>query len=332
MARNKKPNPYYQGPVSDHFDGTRFFIPGGANPGNLRDLLKWQFREKRHKWPKNYPSPHHGAKPEQRVEGDRLSVTMIGHASLLIQVCGLNILTDPVWSQRVSPVQFAGPKRVNPPGVHLEELPPIDIILVTHNHYDHMDAATLKLLSRRHDPLIVTPLGNDTIMQKFLPRGRFETMDWGESIDTHGIRIHAEPCHHWSARGTNDRRMALWAAFVFETPAGKIFHVGDTGFHDGSHYRAIAEKHGELRLAILPIGAYEPRWFMKGQHQSPEEAVAGLKLCGAKTAIGHHWGTFQLTNEAIHHPVDHLAQALEKEGINSNQFRALLPGENLDVP
>lgn len=332
MADKKSGNPYYQGPVSDHFDGTRFFVPGGVVPGGFANLLKWQFGEKRHKWPKHFPSPFHGNIPETRVDGDRLAVTMIGHASLLIQVAGLNILTDPVWSKRVSPVQFAGPKRVNPPGINFEDLPPIDIVLVTHNHYDHMDASTLRKLARKHDPLIVTPLGNETIMKKFAPKARFATMDWNDVLDTHGLRIHAETSHHWSARGIGDRRMALWAAFVVETPAGKIYHIGDTGFHDGSHYRAIAEKHGKLRLAILPIGAYEPRWFMKGQHQNPEEAVEGFKLCGTEYAVGHHWGTFQLTNEAIQHPEIHLKDALDKNDINYERFKALRPGEVREIP
>ncbi|MCO6188118.1 MBL fold metallo-hydrolase [Rhizobium sp. L1K21] len=332
MAAKKPDNPYYQGPVSDHFDGMRFFVPGGEAPGNLASLLKWQFREKRHKWPKSYPSPFHGTVPEPRVEGSRMVVTMIGHASLLIQTAGVNILTDPVWSNRVSPVQFAGPKRVNPPGVKLEDLPQIDILVVTHNHYDHMDSASLRTIIKAHDPLVVTPLGNDTIMRKFAPKARFAVMDWGDALETHGLRIHAEMSYHWSARGTGDRRMALWAAFVFDTPAGKIYHIGDTGFHDGSHYRAIAEKHGKIRLAILPIGAYEPRWFMKGQHQNPQEAVGGFKLCGAEYAVGHHWGTFQLTNEAIHHPVDHLCEALMEAAIEPARFRALRPGETAEIP
>ncbi len=331
MFGKKTKNPYYQGPVSDHFNGTHFFIENGKQPNGLRDFLKWRFQEERMKWPKHYPSPYHGAVPEKRVEGDRMVVTMIGHASLLIQVAGLNILTDPVWSERASPVQFAGPKRVNPPGVNWEDLPPIDIALVTHNHYDHLDKATLKALARDHDPVFVTPLGNDTIIKKFAPKARFEIMDWGQDIDVLGLRIHAEPCHHWSARGTRDRRMALWAAFVLDTPAGKIFHIGDTGFHDGSHYQEIAEKHGPLRLAILPIGAYEPRWFMKGQHQNPQEAVNGFQLCNAEFAVGHHWGTFQLTNEPIHHPLDHLAEALAEAGIPPARFRPLRPGEAFEA-
>lgn len=332
MARKTVSNPYYAGPETDHFDGTCFYNPGGIPPRGMVDLLKWQFGEKRHKWPKSYSSPHDSTRPADRVDGNDLHVTMIGHASLLLQVGGLNILTDPVWSERASPISFVGPKRVNAPGVALKDLPPIDIVVVTHNHYDHMDASTLVKLVDAHNPLIITPLGNDTIMKDFIPDARFNVMDWGDIAETHGIRIHAEPCHHWSARGTGDRRMALWAAFVFETPAGKIYHIGDTGFHDGINYRAAAQKHGGFRLANLPIGAYEPRWFMEAQHQNPEEAVKGLQLCNASFAIGHHWGTFQLTNEAIEHPLEHLEAALEAAGVAATRLKPLRPGETFAVP
>jgi L-ascorbate metabolism protein UlaG (beta-lactamase superfamily) len=327
-------NIYYSGPKSDHFNGKRFFNPGGIKPLGFRELLKWQMNGRGQKWPQSYPSPFAGARPEPRIDGTGLRVTMIGHASLLIQVAGLNILTDPVWSERVSPFSFIGPKRYNPPGVSLDHLPPIDLILVTHNHYDHLDLASLKALHSRHKPQIITPLGNDGLIRRAAPDARITVTDWGHAapLDGHGAVIHTEPCHHWSARGSRDRRMALWAAFVIETPAGKIYHIGDTGFHEGINYRAAAEKHGRFRLAILPIGAYEPQWFMKPQHQNPEEAVAGMQIACAAHAIGHHWGTFKLTDEYVEEPVRALGIALEKAGIVPDKFRALRPGEVFDVP
>jgi L-ascorbate metabolism protein UlaG (beta-lactamase superfamily) len=258
---------------------------------------------------------------------------MVGHASMLIQVAGLNILTDPVWSERVSPFTFIGPKRVVGPGIRFEDLPPIDLVLVSHNHYDHLDLATLKRLNDVHKPRIITPLGNDTIIRHAAPDANIATLDWGDRIViADGVAIDAEPSHHWSARGTRDRRMALWAAFVLSTPAGKIYHIGDTGFHDGINYRAVREKHGGFRLAILPFGAYEPRWFMKGQHQNPEEAVKGMQLCGAAFAVGHHFATFQLTDEAIGEPVRALQSALADQGIVPERFRPLVAGEVFDVP
>ena len=336
MAKStKRINPYYQGPKSDHFNGTRFFNPDGISPGTLRDFAKWKWsgQDKASPWPKSYPSRFAGVRPDERIHGAGLRVTMIGHASLLIQTAGLNILTDPVWSERASPFTFLGPKRHNPPGVALDDLPPIDLILVTHNHYDHLDLATLRRLEARHRAPVITPLGNDAIIRRGAPQADITATDWGDATPFRdGITIHTEPCHHWSARGTRDRRMALWAAFVIETPHGRIYHIGDTGFHDGINYRAAAQKHGDFRLGILPIGAYEPRWFMKGQHQNPEEAVAGMKLAGIRHAVGHHWGTFQLTNEAVEDPIEALNEALKAAGLEAGRLRPLRPGEAMDVP
>lgn len=331
MSRSPR-NPYYFGAPTDHFDGVRFFNPGGVAPGTLGDLWKWRTTGQRARWPRhlNLPTPR---RPADYVAGSDLRVTMVGHASMLIQVAGLNILTDPVWSDRASPFSFAGPKRVIPPGIGFDDLPPIDIVLVTHNHYDHLDLKTLVALHREHGPHFVTPLGNDTIIHAVIPEAKMSAVDWGERLDYwDGLSIIAEPCHHWSARGISDQCMALWSAFVLETPKGRIYHVGDTGFHDGINYRAAAEKYGSFRLAILPTGAYEPRWFMKGQHQNPEEAVEGFRLLDAAYAIGHHFGTFQLTDEAIDAPVQALAAALETAEIGPDRFLPLSAGEMFDVP
>ena len=333
FANTGRGNHYYSGPPSDHFDGTVFFNPGGMPPGNFASLMRWQLGGGKKIWPDTYPSPHSGTKPDTRVEGAALHVTLVGHATMLIQTAGLNLLTDPIWSKRASPVSFAGPTRVNEPGIAFDDLPPIDVVLVTHNHYDHLDAATLERLTDAHDPLVLTPLGNDTIIKDAAPAMRVTPGDWGDSFEVgNGVTIHFEPCHHWSARGTRDRRMALWAAFVIETPGGNIYHVGDTGFHEGRNYGAAAEKHGPFRLATLPVGAYEPRWFMKGQHQNPDEAVQGFKASKARYAAGHHWGTFKLTNEGIEDPLDALAVALNDHDVDAGAFRALQPGERWDVP
>ena len=259
-ANKGRANPYYRGPVTDHFNGHHFFNPDGEPPGSLSGLLKWRFGEKRARWPRQWPSPFHGAEPAGKVTGDGLTVTMVGHATLLIQTAGLNILTDPVWSDRAGPQSILGPRRVNPPGIAKDHLPKVDIVLLTHNHYDHLDLATLAWMVARDDPLIVTPLGNDAIVLKRLPSARIVTGDWGDIAEIgNETRIHFEPVHHWSARGVADRRMALWAGFVIETPGGRILHIGDTGFHEGRNFIAAADRHGPFRLAILPIGAYEPR-------------------------------------------------------------------------
>jgi L-ascorbate metabolism protein UlaG (beta-lactamase superfamily) len=329
MAANR----YYQGPISDHFDGTRFFNPGGVEPGGFADLLRWKVNGQQATWPASVAPKVPPAKPEASVRGTALRVTMVGHASMLIQVAGLNILTDPVWSERASPVSFAGPRRVTPPGIVFSDLPPIHVVLVSHNHYDHLDMATITRLQDAHRPQFITPLGNDVFIHKAAPQARVTTLDWSDGVAVaDGVSVHCEPAHHWSARGMGDRRKALWGAFVITTPAGRIYHIGDTGFHDGINYRKAAETYGGFRLAILPIGAYEPRWFMKGQHQNPEEAVEGMLLSKSAFAVGHHFATIQLTDEAIDAPEKALAAALATKNVQPEHFRALRAGEVFDVP
>jgi L-ascorbate metabolism protein UlaG (beta-lactamase superfamily) len=334
-ARPASANGYYQGPVSDHFDGTIFFNPNGTPPGAFRDLLRWQLSGEKQSWPTTRPSSFPKAKPVAKVGRGDMVITHIGHASFLFQIAGANILADPVWSERTSPVSFAGPKRVNAPGIAFEDLPKIDVVLITHNHYDHMDMATLERLVRAYDPLIITPLGNDTIIKADIPTARILVMDWGQSYEhaaeNGSLIFHCEPCHHWSARGSRDRRHALWAAFVIESGAGRLYHIGDTGFHGGINYKAAREKFGSFDVATLPIGAYEPRWFMQGQHQNPAEAVEGLKLLGAKRALGHHWGTVQLTDEAIDAPKDALFAALDKAGLAREVFLAVEAGQVVEI-
>jgi L-ascorbate metabolism protein UlaG (beta-lactamase superfamily) len=321
-------NTYYDGPVSDHFDGTRFFVPGQPALNSPIRLLQWQLGSNRTPWPEAAESPYHDTPPE-RVDRTALRVTLIGHASFLIQVAGLNILTDPVYSERASPVSFAGPRRVNKPGIDFDKLPPIDLVLISHGHYDHMDTETLARLHARNAPRIICPLGNDTVLRNAigtdLPAQAF---DWGQSFDAgNGVMIHIVPAYHWSARGMLDRRKTLWCSYVITSPAGTIYHIADTGYGDGAFFREAAAAFGPIKLANIPIGAYEPRWFMKGMHVNPAEAVQIMQDCAAQSAIGHHWYTFQLTDEGIDAPEQDLKAALTAVTLDPNRFQAFKPGQ-----
>jgi L-ascorbate metabolism protein UlaG (beta-lactamase superfamily) len=323
----------YTGPVSDHFDGTHFFDPDGAPPKKLSEMLQWEFsgRRERQVWPDWVPSPYADT-PPRRVDGDIVRFSFVGHVSWLIQTSGLNILVDPVWSERASPFSFAGPKRHNRPGIAFDALPKIDAVLVSHGHYDHLDIATLSRLAAKFSPRVITPLGNDLTMRAADSTIRAEAFDWEDRIDLgNGIAVTLVSTRHWSARGLFDRNKALWASFVLETPAGKVYIVCDSGYGSGIHFRRMRETHGPLRAAILPIGAYEPRWFMKDQHMNPSDAVKALADCGARQALAHHHGTFELSDVAIDAPENALAVALDEAGVLRERFLVLKPGQVMEI-
>jgi L-ascorbate metabolism protein UlaG (beta-lactamase superfamily) len=335
---------YYEGPRSGHFDGERFFNPepgppAAAHGGPARYFNRWLSGDgERSQWPERVPVAP--TIPPRRVEGADMLVTWIGHATVLIQTRGLNILTDPIWSDRASPFSFVGPKRVRAPGVRFQDLPRIDLVLLSHNHYDHMDLPTLKRLQERDGPLIVTGLGNDRI----IGRGdRVAALDWNGRVPlyrpgcTAMMRCRAvgevivARNHHWSSRRGSDRNRALWSAFVVRLPGGNIFFAGDTGY-GGGRWAAEAAKLGPYRLAILPVGAYEPRDVMEANHMNPEEAVRVFEALSPKTALGMHWGTFQLTFEAIDDPPRRLAEARRARGIADGRFVTTEVGRTFEVP
>jgi L-ascorbate metabolism protein UlaG (beta-lactamase superfamily) len=321
---------YYRGPPSGHFDGQRFFNPGVAAPPNRspqRFFSRFATGDGRAQWPERVPVTP--TVPSRRVDGAEMKVTWIGHATVLVQTRGLNILTDPVWSERTSPFSFVGPRRVREPGIRFEDLPPIDLVLVSHNHYDHMDLATLRRLWDRDRPAIVTSLGNDTIL-----RGAgiaAHAFDWGGSLRVGPADVVVDRAHHWSSRWGTDRNRALWSGFTIRLPGGNVFFAGDTGWGDGSWAREAA-RHGPVRLAILPIGAYEPRDVMANNHVNPEEAVRIFEILNPVMALGMHWGTVQLTFEPIGDPPRRLAALRRARGIAENRFVATEVGRTFSVP
>lgn len=317
---------YYAGEASDHFDGKRFFNPAGPIGKGLFDVLSWAARRKPASWPESVPldAPD---KPPQRVPGNELRVSFVGHATVLIQTAGLNILTDPIWSERAFMVSWAGPKRATAPGIAFEDLPPIDLVLVSHNHFDHMDMPTLVRLRAVHDPLVIAPLGNEPVLLDGDKRMRIRTLDWWQGFAVNDtVRVHIVPVYHWSRRRSFDRNKALWGGFVVETPGGKVYVAGDTGLWNGAFFRQAHERFGTFRLAVLPVGAYEPRWFMKDQHVNPAEAVRIHQLLGAPTTLGVHLRTFQLTDEAIEQPEIELAAARQEQNVPAERFFTLPAG------
>ena len=318
---------------SDHFDGERFFNPwGGNNDKNFSDLLRWRFGGERCAW--NNPRASDRDYPPERVYGDSMRVSFIGHASVLLQTAGVNILFDPHWSERASPLRFAGPKRVNAPGITMEDLPPIDWVLISHNHYDHLDLATIgKLYQIQPQIHYLTPLNNAHLITNHYPNLPILERDWEQSIQlTEKVETILQPAQHWSARGLFDRNRSLWAAFVIRTPHGNIYFAGDTGFGNASHFRHTADLYAPFRLSILPIGAYAPRWFMKTQHMNPEEAVRSAQILRSHHNLGVHLRTFAgLTDECYDAPEQALEQALARIKPNLS-FRILHAGHIWDVP
>ena len=342
---------YYRGPVSDHFDGERFFDPAGGEATRSRmsgAMLRFLSGRDRAAWPETVPvRPGHAVAaltpcpaqaggvvheawarcvPAAAIDPQRMAVTWIGHATALIQTQRLAILTDPIWSDRASPVGFAGPKRVRAPGIRFDDLPKIDVVLVSHNHYDHMDLATLKALWRRDRPLIVTSLGNDAILRRAgIPA---VARDWGGAVPVRpGVSVVVERVQHWGSRLGADRNRALWSGFTLRLPGGNVFFAGDTGYDGGGWARAAAAR-GPVRLAILPIGAYAPRGLMQAAHMNPAEAVAVYRILRAGSGLGVHWGTFRLTEEPIDAPVQALAAAVRP----GERFRVTAAGVPWAVP
>jgi L-ascorbate metabolism protein UlaG (beta-lactamase superfamily) len=308
-----------------HYRGGRFFNPGVPEHG-FRELLRWISTRRPVPWPRWIDSSP-GPKPPERVHGSTLRVTLINHSTVLLQTEGLNLLTDPVWSRRVSPVSFAGPQRHRVPGIRFEDLPPIDVILLSHDHYDHLDVPTLKLLGNQHRPAVFCPLGLARQVRNCGLTDVFE-LDWSQSVDWRGLRMHCVRAQHFSGRTPFGRNRTLWCGWVVEASAGNLYIAGDSGF--GDFFAEIGRHYSPIRLALLPIGAYEPEWFMGPVHMTPEQAIEVCSQLNAAYAIAVHYGTFALADDGEADPPARLRLALAG-GEDAVRFLVLPEGEGHQI-
>lgn len=315
--------PGHKGPVTNHFDGKKFINNDGYEEKKTRELLKWMFTRKPGPWEERTEADiEYGPKPAQRINDSSQVITYVNHSTFLIQTDGLNILTDPVWSKRVSPFSFAGPKRMRPPGIRFEDLPPIDLVLISHNHYDHLDITTLKKIKETHDPSFITPLGVDLYLNK---EGITKTLSldwWEENTVSESVSIAAVRAQHFSSRGMFDRDKTLWAGFVIKSPSGNTYFAGDTGYN--SFFKEIGERYAPIKTSLIPIGAYIPRWFMSPVHVDPQQAVQIHHDVGSELSIGMHFGTFPLADDGQNEPINEF-----NEAVGDANFILLGEGENV---
>jgi L-ascorbate metabolism protein UlaG (beta-lactamase superfamily) len=309
-----------------HYRNGRFFNPGVPEHG-LRELLKWFRNRRRGYWPRWITSSP-GPKPPERVPDSALRVTFINHSTVLLQTDGLNLLTDPVWSRRVSPVSFAGPQRHRGPGLRFEDLPPIDAVLLSHDHYDHLDVPTLKRIAAQHHPAVFCPLGVARQVRRCGLSEIYE-LDWGHSVSWRNRRLHCVRAQHFSGRTPFRRNRTLWCSWVFEGSAGNVYVAGDSGY--GDFFAEIGRRFAPIRLALLPIGAYEPEWFMGPVHMTPAQAVQVRAQLGAANAVAIHFGTFALADDAHEAPPAGLCGALAGRE-DADRFWILPEGHGRQVP
>ena len=307
--------PTYKGETSDHFDGKRFSNPDGAGMGSFRDLMKFNRKNEKDKWEvQTQASPITGNVGNFAEEG-KIRYYHINHATVLIQMDGLNILTDPVYGKRASPISWAGPKRFREPGIPFDLLPKIDAVVISHDHYDHLDIGTLKKLRDRDNPRIFAGLGHKGFLKKF-KLNNVEEMDWNETASIDGLEVIFTKAVHWSNRAFSPRK-TLWGGYVLKGSAS-IYFAGDTAY--GPHFSEAREKYGPFDLALIPIGAYTPRFFMLHVHMDPQQAAQTHLDLQPRESLAIHWGTFQLTHEAMYDPVEELQVACDSLGIENFYF------------
>ncbi len=315
--------PRHQGPPGNHFDGRRFYNQAEGTEKGFADFLRWQLNRGRSEW--SFRNLRPGLPPPASVGGGKLRFTFVNHSTVLLQTNGFNLLTDPIWSDRCGPVGWAGPRRAHPPGIRFEDLPSIHAVLISHNHYDHLDLPTLRRLARDHRPAFFAGLGNRKLLASsdILPA---HDLNWWQTVELSSrVRLTCVPSQHWSGRGQLDRNGTLWCGYVLEGPDGVIYFAGDTGL--GPHFGEVRRRFGPPRLALLPIGAYLPRWFMGPNHMSPADAAEAHRLLGAERSRAIHFGTFPLGDDGQDEAVRELDRALSETGMSRDRFRAPQPGK-----
>lgn len=322
--------PRWDGEPDAHFDGRRFRNPGAPFDVGLMDLLRFYATREPGEWRRNMAiSP--GPPPPRRVGERALRLTFVNHASVLIQADGLNVLTDPIFSERAGPLSWAGPKRYRPPGIAFADLPPIDVVVISHNHYDHLDLPSLQRLQAAFDPLFVVPAGDDVLLRD---QGieRVAALDWWQSLVLpSGCALTAVPVRHWSGRSVlpSDRNLSLWAGYVIDTRGGPVYFAGDTGYD--AHFAAAFERFGPMRAALLPIGAYLPRWLTAYQHMAPEEAVQAHHDLRARFSLGIHYGVFEMADDGMHEPAAALIAAARAVLPDPTRFPPAAEGQHYAI-
>jgi len=315
-------------PVSDHCDGERFFNPAGDQARPIGDVITWQRTRERSVWPEAVPLTSYPPPPAQ-VSPGAIAATFVGHSTFLLRTANTVILTDPMFATHAGPFGRLGPRRVRPPALSLDSLPIPDIVLVSHNHYDHLQPSSLRRCAQGAEPHFITPLGLGSFLRRLTLQNVIE-LDWWEAADLgDGPTVTCVPAQHFSARTPFDRNRTLWCGFVLETETGTVYFAGDSGY--GPHFKEIGRRCPSIDLALLPIGAYEPRWFMRPVHMNPAEAVQAHVDIGARVSLGMHFGTFQLTDEAIDEPLLALDRALDERDIPDGDFTTLDFGETVVI-